>query len=216
MAYSTKHGKGLKAEHWTSASIQMHTVVSYHDWDEHIKPKVDPCKRHSARKMEVDYFMSNDKHHDAFYVADNQDKLEDKWDTTGEVENFIISDGGPNHYKCRQNWANLAERKGNRKRSAAEMADCQGQPEPEARFRKQRRCIHQSIRGENHGKGVGDGFNATGKACFGRHERRDINNDEDMTVSHINNASDCVRVGNKDQEKKRKADGWQEDTPQAP
>ena len=57
----------------------MHTVVSYHEWDDAIKEKIDP-KKHSARKMEVDYFMSDDTHHDAFYVADNMDDLTDLWE----------------------------------------------------------------------------------------------------------------------------------------
>ena len=54
--------------------------------------------------------------------------------------------------------------------------------------------LHQSIRGENHGKGVGDAFNATGKGSFTRHEKRDENSEEKATTSHINDASDCVRV----------------------
>ena len=218
MAYSTKHGKGLKAEHWTSSSIQMHTVVSYHDWGEQAKAKLNQRKGHSARKMNVDFFMSDDKHHDAFYVADNQDDLEDMWEIEGAEEILTISDGGPNHYKCRQHFRNMSKRSapdyqtnGTRKRKRAEAGTgpdlLAGQAQPRKRAKR-----HHMVRGENHGKGKGDGFNAVGKACFTRHERRDKNNDDTMEISHINNACDCVRVGNKEQEKKRTA----EDDPQVP
>ena len=58
--------------------------------------------------MDVDYFMSDDQHHDAFYVAENLERLLDMWADEGIQELFLISDGGPNHYKCRQNLHNLS------------------------------------------------------------------------------------------------------------
>ena len=199
----------------------MHTVVSYHEWDDAIKEKIDP-KKHSARKMEVDYFMSDDKHHDAFYVADNMDDLTDLWEDEKADELLTISDGGPNHYKCRQHFYNMMKRKatefvtnGSRKRSRATMEDNGTIDAGPGQHIKIRRMSH-AIRGENHGKGVGDAFNATGKGCFAEHERKDRNDDEKMTTSHIHNASDCVRVGNASQQKKRDREGWQDDMPQVP
>ena len=44
--------------------------------------------------------MSDDKHHDSLYVADNQDDLEDIWKDKDVDEIITISDGGPHHYKC--------------------------------------------------------------------------------------------------------------------
>ena len=168
--------------------------------------------------------MSDDKHHDAFYVADNMDDLTDIWEDENADKQLTISDGGPNHYKCRQHFFNMTKRKedsyvpnGTRKRSQAAMEEgTQGEtPTTEAHPRKRMRMAH-AIRGENHGKGVGDAFNATGKGCFIEHERKDRNDDDAMTTSHINNASDCVKVGNAAQRKERDREGWQEDMPQVP
>jgi hypothetical protein len=217
MAYATKHGKGLKAEHWTSHSIQMHTVVSYHDWDERAKAKLDPKRGHSARRMDVDFFMSDDKHPDSFYVADNQDDLEDIWKDEDVDEIFTISDGGPNHYKCRQHFRNMSKRMAhdyapNGTRTQAKRRCSEISEHPTCKRVKR----HHIIRGENHGKGVGDGFNAIGKGCLTQHERRDENDDSTMVTSHINTASDSVRVGNEKQAKKRAREGSAEGTPKVP
>ena len=174
---------------------------------------MDPLKGHSARKMEVDYYMSDDKHHDAFYVIDNLEDLQAQWADNKDEEELVISDGGPNHYKCRQNWDNNAKRTGIKRKRVDAESENRGESDVVIPVPKRR---HQSVRGENHGKGVVDGFNATGKAAMYRHEKRDVNDDASMQISHIRCAADCVRVGNGDQERKQKREGWQADTPQIP
>ena len=172
MAYDVKHGDTMKSEHWQSGSIQMHTMVSYHDWDREFALNVDPAK-HPSRRMEVNYFMSDDKHHDAFCAAENIERKLDDWAEEEPEELVIISDGGPNHYKCRQNWHNLSRLV--------------------AKFSQDNRPLklHQSVRGDHHGKGLVDGFNGTGKGNLRRVEKRKNHDETNMETAHIDNI--CCR-----------------------
>ena len=193
MGYDCKHGDGQKDEHWTTRTIQMHTMVSYHEWEAHMVDKIDPSK-HPSRRMDVDYYMSDDKHHDAHYVADNLEDCMNRWIAANQVrhieELILISDGGPNHYKCRQNWRNLSLLVAKYAKDNVALK------------------VHQSIRGEHHGKGVVDGFNATGKGAFRRVEKRRLHDEGRMETSHIDDAASAVRIGNAS--KRRKIEGQAE------
>lgn len=104
-------------------------------------------------------------------------------------ELLLISDGGPNHYKTRLNWYQMSMLP-----TLYYYQDASGNLKPLR--------VSQAVRGEHHGKGLVDAFNATGKAPMSRKEKRRAHDEAEMQTSHINHAADAVRVGNADAAKR--------------
>ena len=181
----------------TLADGETSTIAWSPEFQINVQPGV-----HSSRRLDVDYHLSDDKHKDAFYVAQNvRHKLNSAF-KTGEAEVggikvsvvsieelLLISDGGPNHYKTRLNWYQMSLLPA---QYYNKDADSNLQPLK----------VSQAVRGEHHGKGLVDAFNATGKAPMRRKEKHRTHDEEAMQTSHIDCAKDAVRVGNQDTEKR--------------
>ena len=121
MNYTCVPADEMKQEFFQRQSISIHTTLGYCEWPPHYhshcswKKEEDQPAARPAKMLQSHMYFSNDPHHDPTFVRDNnyhllntyhKQRTDWKMDPLDSVT--YLSDGGPGHYKQKENFYNMS------------------------------------------------------------------------------------------------------------